>query len=427
MGRRVLISTILGVVILAGGAGVFKILVSLRQEPEARETNRRPLTVSAIELRPETIIVPMVGFGTAQADRLAVIGAQVTGQVVELAEGLRAGVAVEEGALLLRIDERDYQAQLARAQAMLAAEQADLARLDVRRRNLEDMVSTAKSEHDVSEREYGRDLELIEAGTSNPRELDVARLALQRARRTLQQIEGELAAWPDSRARLVATCELRAAEVELADLNVGRCRITAPFAGRIESMGVEIGEQVRPGQQLLKLQDASLIEVPIELPVSWRASVRVGAAVRLSLESRPDDWWSGQVARISPSANESTRCFSVFAEVVNEEDDERGALLTPGMFVEAHIDGPTLTDVLLVPRGCVRRGLVYVCEGGLARERAVIVERQVLDRTVVSGLEPGEVVITSNLDVLAEGLPVTPVGATARPAESQSTTATKQP
>ena len=117
----------------------------------------------------------------------------------------------------------------------------------------------------------------------------------------------------------------------------------------------------------------------------------------------------------------------MYAEVVNEEKDERTPPLMPGMFVEAHIAGPTLTGALLVPRGCVRRGRVYVCDGGVAHERAVVVERQILDRTVVSGLEPGALVITSNLDVLAEGLPVTPVQSAARPADSQSPAATKQP
>ena len=168
-------------------------------------------------------------------------------------------------------------------------------------------------------------------------------------------------------------------------------------------MRVEVGERVAPGQQLLSIVDLSRIEVPIELPVSLRARVQAGAPARLSLESGPDVVWSGRVARISPSADELTRAFSLFVEVDNAG---RAVPLVPGMFVRARIDGQMLQDVLIVPRGSIQDGRVFVCRDGRARPQDVRAQRQLLDRTVVSGLEPGTVVITSNLDVLYDGAPV---------------------
>jgi len=424
MARRVIVSVVLVVVFLAVGVGALSGLRALRQQAPRAEPERRPLKVSAVELRPVTIVAPLEGFGTARADRLAVIGAQISGQVMMLAPDLRDGSAVTAGDMLLQIDQREYQAQLDRARGLYAAAQAALEQIDIEERNLRRLVETATGELDLAEREYSRVLELFESGTSNPRELDVAKLALKRARRTVQTLEGELDVIPKRRVQAQAACESRQAEVTLAELDLERCAIVAPFSGVVEHLLIEVGEQVRPGQQLLSVLDPELIEVPIELGVSWRERVRVGAAAGLMLESRPELAWSGNVARISPSADEATRTFSLFVEVRNSG---QSSPLVPGMFVRARIDGPTLSDVLVVPRGAVRREHVFVCEDGLARPRGVRIEQRLLDRAVISGLSPGDVVITSNLDALSDGTPVSPVLrdglATAPPAAGHATDA----
>ena len=78
----------------------------------------------------------------------------------------------------------------------------------------------------------------------------------------------------------------------------------------------------------------------------------------------------------------------------------------PGLFVRARIDGPTWRDVLVIPRGVIQQGHVFVHDGGLARRRAVKIDRHVFDQTLVNGLKVGEIVITSNLDALYDGAPV---------------------
>jgi multidrug efflux system membrane fusion protein len=404
--RRVVLSAIAIVLMLAVGAGGFFVLMSLREKPPVVEPTRPTLTVQAMRVEPQTLIAPIEGFGTARADRLALIGAEVAGQVVAVHPNLRVGAEVLDGDVLLRIDSREYEAQLERARSQRAADTASLAELDVREVNLKDRIATATGELEVAEREYSRVLRLYEAGTSNPRELDAARLALQQARRILQTLEGELNALPAQRARIQALIELRQAEVDLADLSVERCTIRAPFSGRLDRVQVEIGERVVPGQQLVALLDPSLIDVGIELPLSLRSRVRTGAAAHLRLESQPHVNWTGAVARIGPQADEMTRTFTLYVEVRN---DGQQTPLMPGAFVTARVDGPRLEDALLVPRNAIRRQRVFVAEDGVARQRPVEIETRLLDRAVVRGLQPGDVVITSNLDALFDGTPVNPV------------------
>ncbi|MCP4592436.1 MAG: efflux RND transporter periplasmic adaptor subunit, partial [bacterium] len=204
--------------------------------------------------------------------------------------------------------------------------------------------------------------------------------------------------------------------------NLDRCRITAPFAGRIDQVGVELGERIQVGQELLALLNPELIEVPIELPISVRHRVRSDAACRLSIDSSGEVVWSGRVQRISPSASEFTRTFKLYVEVDNRQQDER---LVPGSFVRAEIDGPTLEDVLIIPRGVVQQGRVYVYRTGQAHPCPVQVVRHLQDRAVVTGLQPGDRVITSNLDALYDGAAVSLEG-TARatpPSDGEALTA----
>jgi hypothetical protein len=78
----------------------------------------------------------------------------------------------------------------------------------------------------------------------------------------------------------------------------------------------------------------------------------------------------------------------------------------PGSFVRATLAGPTLENVLIVPRGIVENGRVFAYRDGRAAVREIIVERHLRDMSVVTGLSPGERVITTNLDTLYEGAPV---------------------
>ena len=403
MRRQVIISLVLIAGLLGAGAWFAGLLVRTAPRPPTSDAEQTGLLVRGLTLEPRTVIEPIVGYGTARADRYAWITAQVSGELVELDPDLRVGASVQAGQLLIRIDEREYQRQLDRARSLLAADEAQLELLVVEEQNLDRLIEIATTELEIGQREYERVLGLFEAGQAPRRELDVARQGYEGARRALQKLENDKALLPPRRAAQLATRDLHLAEVGLAELSVERCRVAAPFRGRLETVEVEIGERVNVGARLFALLDPDLIELPIELPVSLRDRVAPGAAARLKLESSREVEWGGEVARIAPSADQVTRTFSLFVEVDNTEQEHP---LMPGLFIRARIDGPTWHDVLVIPRGVVQQEYVYVCDDGLARRRAIGIDRHLLDQTVVSGLASGEIVITSNLDALYDGMPV---------------------
>ena len=403
MTRRVLISLAMVVVILVMGASAAAWLISHKPEPESTVPIRPPLIVSAIRVEPRTIVEPILGFGTARSDRHARISTQVVGEIVELGQDVQEGAGVDKGQVLVRIDDREYQAQLKRARSALDSDQAQLEQLDKEETNLQRLIDIAEDELEIAEREYDRVRDLIERSSANPREFDAALGDLQRARRILQTLENQKAVLPDRKAAQRATCELRRAEVALAELNVERCTILAPFDGRLNKVQAQIGERVAPGDPLCTLVDPMLIEVPIELPISVRGSLDVDAECELTIESLPGVRWTGRIKRIAPVASAATRSFKVFVEIDNRHQPQ---LLMPGAFVRAKIGGLTFENATVIPRGSIENGRVFVYSDGAAVPRDVTVVRHLLDQTIVKGLEPGELVITSNLDSLKDNTAV---------------------
>jgi len=403
MQRQIIISVTLIVSILLVGAGGLGLLIKFERQPLMSTPDRPALLVQAVRLAAETTIEPILGYGSAKADRYTNVSSEVAGRIIDLAAKLRVGEHVEVGEVLVRIDEREYASRRERAQGLLSAVDAGLARLDIEERNLDKLIAIAESELDIAAREHQRVLDLFEHDQGNRRELDVAKSAYEAARRRLRTLENDKDLIPQRRAIEAANRAQRAADLALAELDLERCRVLAPFSGRLESVDVDLGEHVSVGSVLVSVIDPDRIEVAIELPISLRTRVRVGSPCTLQLESDTTSGWSARVSRIAPSADEQTRTFALFIDVDNTTQKQP---IVPGAFVRARIDGPRFEDVIVVPRGIVQRGHVYVYNDGVAKRREVEVRQHLLDRSIVRGLSPGEILITSNLDVLYDGAAV---------------------
>ena len=451
---KVLPSILLIVVLLGGGAGVAGLLYTLREEAPRRDVAAQPPLVESIVLAAETVTERFVGYGSAQPVREADLAAEVSGRVIELVNDIRAGSIVTKGQLLVRVDDREYLRALDRANALADADQAGIDELTAEAEKLEELIKTAKDELRVAHNEYLRVADLYEQANAAKKEYDFASLAWQQARRVLQGYQMSAAKIAPRKARLAASRRAHLSDAELAKLNIERCAIRAPFDGIIQAMMVEIGERVGPGSVLMTLIDPSRVEIAIRLPAAVYDRTRVGAACRAESESLPGVFWQGQVARIAPAADETTRTFAVYVIVDNTKQSQP---LVPGVFVGAEVQGPVREDRILVPRGVIREGYVLVAEMGdppnatglathagwhahagarergddvestpqagagrgtdasvgmapmewVARQRSVSVERMIADRAIVTGeIAIGDRVILSHLSQLSDGSPV---------------------
>jgi len=389
---------------IGGGSLVAKILYDMREDVPRRDMPRPTPTVVTKALSRETVSEQFTGYGTAYAMRETRVSAEVSGRVVEIVDDLRAGSNVAAGQILIRLDDRAYRQVLAKARALVAATQARIDELKAESEKLGALIETARREKAVARAEWQRVSDLRQRDLAAKKESDFADLALQQAVRVLQGYELQASKIGPQSQRLLATRQGEKADVARAELDIERCEIKAPYASVIRSRPIERGDWVSPGHLLLVLMDSSRVEISLQLPASAFGRVAAGSPCRLLSDSFPDATWDGVLARVGPSVDEQTRTFPVYIEVDNAKQVQP---CVPGTFLRAAVQGPTHPDAILVPRGSIRNGAVFIAAGGKAAKRAVSVVRRIGDRVMVAGHDlDGQMLILSHLSSLTDGAPV---------------------
>jgi len=402
--RKFLVTLAVGGLLVACCLLVDVYLVRTRRMPTEIPSTAPPLRVRTITVKPQDVVMPIVGYGTAEAMRRSRITAQVAGTIVYRSEQCRAGATVRKDQVLYRIDDRDYRQRVVQLEQLLQADQAQIRQVELERVNWQQQLKTVEREQRIALEEFERVSKLYEDDLAAKTERDAAEAALQRITRQAQDYRHALAATEPKLAAARSLLAQHESELALARLNLERCTVRAPYDGQIVSATAEVGQTVAPGVVLAVLVDPSRIEIPAELPASLRALVRAGATAEVQQTPGSGHVWRGKVTRVSAEISRVNRTFSAYVEVANEN---AATPLVPGAFVEVRIAGPAFADALLVPRTAIRDGAVFVARDGKACKRPVRVERLIGEAAMITdGLAPAEEVITSNLDVLYDGAPV---------------------
>ncbi|MFV0442179.1 MAG: efflux RND transporter periplasmic adaptor subunit [Planctomycetaceae bacterium] len=426
---RWLLTPLLATAAVVLGFVMFVSLASLKEPPPQVQPSTRVFRVPVFQVEQSTVRPLVSTFGTARPDQEVLVAAEVAGRVVDSSQ-LDVGVAVRGLGVatdtrlgpLVEIDPQTYEQRLLQAEALLAQDTADLAKLDQDVQNTrrlwqqkQQSLSSAKAQWDLQKR-------LIEQGAGREAEVRRTELEYQQVEAAAIQLQSELDLEQVRRQQLVARQKAHQQDIELAKLDVGRAKVFAPFSGVISEVHVEDGQYVRPGEPLFKLTAVDRVQIPLPLPVSDSAAIsaRIQAGeqprVQLAEHEAAECRWVGRVTRIAPVADELTRTVQVFAEVENMAGRDP---LRPGTFVHASIESLVLPSVMLVPRGAIFEGGVFVVRqtsdlgdkssSTTVAERRTVQIRQTLQSFAVieSGLQPGDQVVLTNLDVLSDGTPLT--------------------
>ena len=195
------------------------------------------------------------------------------------------------------------------------------------------------------------------------------------------------------------------AALELAKLELSYTLVRAPFAGHVVRRLVDQGQTASNGTALFTMADMHRLLARVHIPAKEFRSIRPDQPVQL-LVSSTGDRLSGRIDLVNPLVDPASGTIKVTVEVT-----EYPASTRPGDFVEVSIVTDSHVDSLLVPRVAVvtERGQrsVYVVEGDQAHQRAVEVGfEDDASAEILSGLEPGELVVTQGQRALRDGQPV---------------------
>lgn len=381
----------LPLLIVAAGLLVAAMLISSRKTPpRVRQPYLGPL-VDGLTVHPVDRPVTVHGDGTVRARVRVQLVPQVAGRIIEVHPAMAAGGFFRAGEALVVIDPRDYEAAVQRAEA--AVQQARV------------QLEQAEAEARVARQEWDR----IHPGEKPPSPLVLRLPQVEQARAQLEAARADLAT---------------------AKLNLERTRLSLPFDGRVVSKNADVGQYVGPGQAVATVYGSHIMEIPVPLrdaELRWfdlpgPGSQRKGATATVTAEfAGLNHTWRARVARTEGEVDPATRMVHVIVEV-DEPFGDRSATLVPGMFVHVAIEGETLSGAYLIPRHAVHENhTVWLARDGKLRFAPVTVALYDGGTALVTeGLSDGDVVVTSQLEVVSNGMKirVAPVKATPRSAST---------
>lgn len=285
--------------------------------------------------------------GTMLANEAVDLVAEIVGKVRTIS--FREGSRVKKGQLLLKVDDADLQAQLSRAefQQKLLSEKLERQRILLKRESI--------------------------------------------SRETFDQLQTDY--------------NMLEADIELLKVRISRTEIRAPFDGVMGFRYVSEGSYVQPSSQIARIVDNSVLKYEFAVPEKYASKDLTGRDITFRVAGQ-DRAFKAQVYAVDPLIDIKTRMILLRARFLNSSGE-----LMPGMFAKGNLVMDGKNEYIAVPSEAVVPEMegkrMWLAKNGKAV--SVPVETESRSETfveVISGIQPGDTVLTGGLMQLREGMTV---------------------
>ena len=328
-----------------------------QQEPEERATPVEVITVSRCNFGDA-----ITATGRFEANEVVDISPKIAGRVQRM--GFDEGDSVEEGDLIVKIEDNEVRLTLERARAALKRTEADLI---------------------GAERALERARELHQKSIATEAHLDEAKQLYDVAQASVEQAR---------------------AEVGLAEQRLEDTEVVAPLRGVLAERRYAVGELVQVGARIFTLLQLSPIKLEIKVPERRIAELALGQKAEVIVDALGGARYKGEIRYVSPKLDQLSRNLMVRVIVPNEN-----MKLKPGMFARASINTGAHQNILAVPRDAIlfasQESEVFIVEDGVARKRQLGLGadwRELVE--VTAGVTQGDEVVTAGQHVLKDGVKV---------------------
>ncbi len=417
---------------IAMGVGFVAYTIATKPEPAQTEIAERAIAVRFVTASATDISPRASGFGVIAPARSYEAIAQVTGTVEYVNPMLKRGEILPADAVLVRLSDSDYKLAAAQARANIRAVQARLAEIEVSESNLLASLEIEQESLVLKERELERLRQLSASGAASQAALDAVNSAYLAQRQKVQGLQNSLALLPTQRRVQTETIAVHQATLETAELNLARTELRLPFAARVGTVTIQIGQLVRSGQTIAGFDgiDAAEVEAQISasdmqvlfsqygaesagIPLEDSAlnqllgDISISADVVLKLGNE-DVIWPATLDRISNTINQNTGTMGVFLRVDDAYNSaELGSRppLTKGMFVEAVLLAEPVNGIA-VPRSALRGGKIMLADAENRLRLVPVTVSFYRDRLAIitKGIAAGDKIIVSTPVPIIEGM-----------------------
>ena len=317
-----------------------------------------PTTVSSAVVKEEDWAPTLSAIGSVSAVQGAVVSAELGGVVAEI--NFQSGGVAKKGDVLMRLDSSAEEAQLHTAEA---------------------------------------ELELAKANLDRERDLAVRKVVSKQELDTAQSTFGQKQGAVDNMRAFITKKQIR-----------------APFDGMLGIRQVNVGQMINSGQQVVQLTALDRVYVDFALPQQNLPQLAAGYEARVHADSLPGREFKGKVTAINSMVDNVTRNISLQATLDNSAHE-----LRPGMFVKVDVILPEKSKTLVIPGSAVSYApygnSVFVIDNkkdpktgkesqSLRQAFVRIGEARGDFVAVTEGLKAGDVVVSTGVFKLRNGMPV---------------------
>jgi len=327
---------------IAKRAGVFEPKVN----ENAAAAAPKSLMVNAIKAEPKLLLDRLSATGSLLAEESVELMVEIPGRIVQI--GFEEGQTVQKGALLLKIDDQELQAQLRKANNQLKLSRTQEARMT----NLMKIQAVSQEELDRSVTE---------------------RMSLQ-------------------------------ADSALLRAQINKTEIRAPFSGTIGLRKVSPGQFVTANSLIASLVKTTPLKLEFSVPEKFLSRVKIGQEVHFKTTDGVER--TAKIFALQPEIDRSTRSAMVRANYANAKGE-----LVPGFFADVEVILGEKPNALSVPTVAIIPELgkvkLLLAKNGVVAPVEVKTGIRTADEVeILEGLQPGDTVITSGILQLRPGAPV---------------------
>lgn len=334
--------------VLIGGGFYTSQLMAAPEEKASAPPAMPPMPVETVEVRITDSEQLLQAVGTLASNEAVMVVAEIPGRIEKIS--FQEGKAINQGQLLIKLDDSVLKAEFDRAEAGRA----------------------------LSEKNYQRSEALFKDNAISEIERDEA-----------------YAKW-----------QLDEATTRLAKAQLDKTVIKTPFAGTLGLRNVSVGDYIQPGQPLVNLEDVAQLKVNFSVPEKYSALVKVDQRFTVTTDAHGDRVFAGEVYAINPLVEEKSRSLVLRGKI----DNKQGSL-RPGQFAQVKLvlsikaDSIFIPEQALIPQPAIK--MVFKVVDGVAQMVPVRTgERRNGWVEVVDGLVAGDVVITGGHQKIGPGSPV---------------------
>lgn len=345
--KKRMVVTVVAILAFVGVIGAVKYRQISKGIAQQKAFQMPPESVTTVVAKPEEWSSTIAAIGSVTAVQGVVVSADLPGVVEKIS--FDSGKMVRAGEVLVQLDVRQEQAQLASAEAGLKLSRVNLERMQ----NLNQQGIAARADWD----------------------------------------------------RLDA--ETKQAEAKIAEIKatIARKTIRAPFSGLLGIRQVNLGQYLAAGAPIVPLQSLDPIYVNFNVPQQQVGALKAGDEVRVSTEANGS--FKGKITAINSVIDEATRNIQVQATLSNPQ-----GRLRPGMFVNTSTGVGASTKVIPLPASSINYApygdSVYVVEDmkdpktgktykGVRQQFVKLGPGKGDQVAVLSGVKPGEEIVTSGV------------------------------